>query len=489
MSITPPENILSALRHIVGSQHVLDADQVFERATHFWDANGLIAKALVRPASTDETAKVLQACHAAGQTVVTHGGVTGLVDGNRSTENDIIISLERQRAIESIDPTGRTITVQAGAILQQVQEAAESEGLQLGLDLGARGTCTVGGNVATNAGGLSVLRYGMAREQVLGLEVVLANGTIVSSMNSMMKNNAGYDLKHLFIGSEGTLGIVTRVVLRLRASSPHIQTAILAFNNFDNVTTALAHLDSALNGTLNAFEVMWPSFYRLNTEPNRSDTVNPPLPRNYPLYAIVERRSADTSCTEDVFEQTLANLMEENFVVDAVIAKSTHEAAAIWRIREHIDIALEPDTVFTYDISLPIASMEGYVATLATELEKLWPEVTVHVYGHLADGNLHILIAPPPTDSLPQAAEQLLSPHIYDQNMELAQKLHECCNRLVYGPLQLIGGSISAEHGIGLYKKDYLPLSRNDSEISLMKTLKRTLDPDAILNRGKIFDI
>ena len=262
------------------------------------------------------------------------------------------------------------------------------------MDLGARGTCTIGGNVATNAGGLSVLRYGMTREQVLGVEVVLADGTIVSSMNSMMKNNAGYDLKHLFIGSEGTLGIVTRIVLRLRAATPHVETALLAFNDFASVTASLQKLDSAFNGTLDAFEVLWQPFYQLNTDPSRSDTVAAPLSSDYPLYAIVERRSADAQCDDDIFEQALANLMDEEILVDAVIAKSAQEAATIWHIREHIDIALEPDPVFAYDISLPIAAMENYVSRLSTDLEAMWPEVTLYVYGHLADGNLHILVAP-----------------------------------------------------------------------------------------------
>ena len=470
-------------------QHVLDSKQVAERATHFWDSQSLVAKALVRPASTDETAKVLKACHEAGQTVVTHGGVTGLVDGNRSDGHDIIVSLERQCAIEQIDPTGKTMTVQAGAKLQMVQEKAAESGMQFGLDLGARGTCTIGGNVSTNAGGLSVLRYGMAREQVLGLEVVLADGTIISSMNSMMKNNAGYDLKHMFIGSEGTLGIITRVVLRLRAPTPRIETALLAFDNFASITASLQTLDSAFNGTLDAFEVLWQPFYRLNTDPGRSDTITAPLPRNYPLYAIVERRSADAQHVDSVFEPALVQLLEDGTLVDAVIAKSAQEAASIWKIREHIDIALEPDPVFTYDVSLPIATMEDYVSRLTTDLETMWPQVTLYVYGHLADGNLHILISPPETITLAYSAKDSDSPHTSAPEADRVEKLHECCNELVYTPLQSIGGSISAEHGIGLYKKDYLPLSRNASELALMKTLKRTLDPKAILNRGKIFDL
>jgi len=480
------DQLLETLQDIVGVAHVLTPEQVSERATHFWDSRPLIARALVRPACTQETSEVLRACHEAGQNVVTHGGVTGLVDGNHSTEHDIILSLERQQKIEHIDPVGKTISVQAGAVLQTVRQAAEDVNLQLGLDLGARGSCTVGGNVATNAGGLSVLRYGMAREQVLGLEVVLADGTIVSSMNRMMKNNAGYDLKQLFIGSEGTLGIVTRVVLRLRAATPFVKTALLAFNDFDSVTATLRQLDTSLNGTLDSFEVIWQPFYCLNTNPDRDDTARSPLPRNFPFYAIAESRSATTLAGNEIFEETLASLMNDSGIADAVIAQSEKEAANIWFIREHIDIALEHDPVFVYDISLPIADMKSYVTQLQDDINSIWPAAQLYVYGHLADGNLHILIAPPidtdDSDIAPNADART------DEN-PLVRQWHERCNQIVFGPLQTIGGSVSAEHGIGLFKKPYLSLSRSPAEIQLMKLLKCTLDPNGILNRGKIVDV
>lgn len=491
------DELLDTLREIVGETHLLDRTQVQQRATHFWDASPLVAKALVRPANTEQTSQVLAACHEARQVVVTHGGVTGLVDGNRSTRNDIILSLERQRQIEKVDPVGRTIVVQAGAVLQDVQQAAMDAGLQLGLDLGARGSCTIGGNVATNAGGLSVLRYGMTREQVLGLEVVLADGTVISAMNSMMKNNAGYDLKHMFIGSEGTLGIITRVILRLRAATPDVQTALLAFNGFTDVSATLHHLDSALSGTLDAFEVIWQPFYRLNTDPEGDNTVRAPLPRDYPIYAVVDSKSSAITTTESVFQQALEKLMEKGHVLDAVIAQSRKEAATIWYIREHIDIALRHDPVFVYDISLPIADMERYVDKLQRSLDVVWPECHLYVYGHLADGNLHVLVAPPAdknqsseNNSVQQTGLDSTDGKQIDSDKAAQMKQwHHTSNRIVYEPLQALGGSVSAEHGIGLLKKPYLPLSRNAAEISLMKTLKRTLDPGNILNRGKILDL
>lgn len=469
--------LLSTLRNIVGVAHVLDSQQVSQRATHFWDSSPLQARALVRPANTIETSEVLKACYQANQVVVTHGGVTGLVDGNRSTCNDIILSLERQQHIEAIDPVGKNMRVQAGAKLQAVQEHAAQAGLQIGLDLGARGSCTIGGNVATNAGGLSVLRYGMMREQVLGLEAVLSDGTIISSMNSMMKNNAGYDLKQLFIGSEGTLGIITRVVLRLRTDTPQISTALLGFESFANVTNTLAHLDNALNGTLDAFEVIWNPFFQLNTNPARNDTARAPLSRDYPIYAIVESRSANSTTQTDLLQTALETCLAQGDIIDAAIAQSKAEAANIWHIREHIDIALEPDPIFVYDVSLPISEMESYVNELHVELSKIWPHLQLYVYGHLADGNLHVLVAPSET-------EQML-----DDNNTIREQWQAQSNQLVYGPLQAFGGSISAEHGIGLTKKPYLSLSRNDQEIELMQLLKKTLDPKNILNPGKVIDV
>jgi len=474
------DTLLDTLRQIVGDNHVMDSAQARLRATHFWDATPLNARALVRPANTEQTSKVLAACHAENQVVVTHGGVTGLVDGNRSTSTDIVLSLERQREIESLDPMGRTMHVQAGAVLQDVQQAATDAGLQLGIDLGARGSCTIGGNVATNAGGLSVLRYGMMREQVLGLEVVLADGTIISAMNSMMKNNAGYDLKQLFIGSEGTLGVITRVVLRLRPQTPSVSTALLAFDSFTDVTDSLTHLDNTLNGTLDAFEVIWQPFYALNTDPQRDQTVRAPLPRNYPVYAIVSAKGSATSSPEATFYEALEHLMEKHHVIDAVIAQSEKETANIWYIREHIDIALQHHPVFVYDISLPIAAMERYVDQLQSSLEGIWPTCRLYVYGHLADGNLHVLVAP---------LEQNEQIHGGNDTTARNEQWHALSNQIVYEPLQSLGGSVSAEHGIGLFKKPYLSLSRTSQEIILMKTLKRTLDPRNILNRGKIIDL
>jgi len=290
--------LIQSLANIVGNEHVLDTNEVAKRASHFWASSPMQALALVKPANTEQVSAVLKLCHSLGQPVVTHGGLTGLVDGEKSNKKQIVLSLERMRNIESIDAAGKTITVEAGCVLQHVQEAAQQQGLLYGLDLGARGSCTIGGNISTNAGGLSVLRYGMTREQVLGLEAVLADGTVVSSMNALLKNNAGYDLKQMFIGSEGTLGVVTRAVLRLRPETPSVNTAILAFDLFDQVVDTLAHLSASLNSQLNAYEIVWNDFYRLATSDDVEGSVRAPLSRDYAAYVIVESQGANQEANQ-----------------------------------------------------------------------------------------------------------------------------------------------------------------------------------------------
>ena len=470
----PAPALLAALREAVGEAHVLTGPDVAARATHFWDAAPLAAGALVRPGTTEEVAATLRACHAAGQSVVTHGGVTGLAGGDRAGAADVVLSLERLREIEDVDPVGRTMTVQAGVVLEAAQRAAAEHDLELGIDLGARGSCTIGGNVATNAGGLSVLRHGTTREQVLGLEAVLADGTVLTSLNRMLKNNTGYDWKHLLIGSEGTLGVVTRAVLRLRPAAPHARTALVACERFEQVTGLLTRLGAALDGALGAYEVIWNRFFALNTDPAREGHVPAPLERDHPLYVLLEARGADPDALEARFDAAMADALEGGLVVDAVLAQSERERAKVWRIREHIEIALSHEPVFTYDVSLPIADMERYLEGVEAELSGRFPTLAFYAYGHLADGNLHVLVAPLPIgEPVPEGAD--------------VGAWRAASDAAVYGPLAALGGSVSAEHGIGLHKKAWLHASRTPEEIALMRRIKRAMDPAGLLNPGKIF--
>jgi FAD/FMN-containing dehydrogenase len=452
--------VVEALVAALGADAVLTGDDVRQRQAGIWRRDTIQAKALVRPRTTEEVSTALRICHQHDQAVVAHGGLTGLVHSADTVPDDVVISLERMNRIEQINPVDRTMIVQSGAILQTVQEAAEAAGLMFPLDLGGRGTATIGGNISTNAGGNRVIRYGMTRDMVLGLEAVLADGTIVSSMNQMIKNNAGYDLKQLFIGTEGTLGIVTRAVLRVREQPRHQATLFVAVDEFAKLSTFLKHMDSALGGTLSAFEVMWNDFYTLVTTPPATN--QPPIAQSYPYYVLVEALGSD----ESAVESALADAYDQALIADAVLAQSEAQRRQLWAMRDDVAQTSRKGPVITFDVSMPISTMEAYVADVQRRLSEALDHPDCYVFGHMGDGNLHIVVgAGKSTPSLRPQVEAA-----------------------VYEPLRAIGGSVSAEHGVGLEKKPYLEISRQAAEIDLMRTVKRALDPKGILNPGKIFD-
>ena len=457
-------NLLSTLKGIVGETGVLMGDALAGRSAGFWAGGELQALALVRPGTTNEVAAVLKACNDAGQPVVPVGGMTGLAGAHDTGPNDIALSLERMAVIENLDTQSRTMTVQGGTILQTVQERAAQANLMFPLDLGARASCTIGGNIATNAGGVRVIRYGMMRELVLGLEAVLADGTVISSMSGLMKNNTGYDLRQMFVGSEGTLGVVTRAILRLYEAPLGIETALLAVPSWDAVMELLRHFDRALAGGLIAFEVMWWDYFDLNTGPY-SD-VDSPLREEAPFYVLMEAFVADAEQGRVGLESLLTCCIEQRDVVDGVIAKSEAERLKIWQIRE----SYEPERkrfgpTYGYDVSLRIEDMDTYVENVRQELKTRWHESELFVLGHIGDGNIHFSVANVSTDDLPETS------------------------KIIYGLLRDLNGSVSAEHGIGLEKKAYLGITRSAVEIDLMRRTKKMMDPRGILNPGKIFDL
>ncbi len=458
------EDMIGALRAIVGDAAVLAGADVAARPAGVMRPDRLKAKALVRPQNAGEISRVLRWCNDNRVAVVTHGGLTGLVHGADAAPAEVVLSLERMRAIEDIDPVQRTATVQAGVVLQTLQAAAEEHDLSYPVDLGSRGSATVGGNAATNAGGNRVIRYGMTRDSVLGLEAVLADGTIVSSMNRLIKNNTGYDLKQLFIGSEGTLGVITRLVLRLRSRPRSQDVAIVAVPDFEALTRLLGHADRALGGSLSAFEVMWRSFYRLVTTPPAKG--KPPLGQDHPYYVLIESLGADVESDSKRFVAALEAALEQGMIADAAIAKSDRDRQAFWSLRDDVGQVAAGGVPVVFDVSVPLAAMEHYVEALGDKLKAEIGEHRLWVFGHLGDGNLHIVVQVKPENYA------TLRPRIEAQ---------------VYGPLGDLGGSISAEHGIGLEKKPYLSLCRSEVELALMRTIKRVLDPNGILNPGKIF--
>jgi FAD/FMN-containing dehydrogenase len=302
------------------------------------------------------------------------------------------------------------------------------------------------------------------RDMVLGLEVVLADGTILSSMNRLIKNNAGYDLKQVFIGSEGTLGVITRLVLRLREKPRSQDVAIVGVPSFEALTKLLKHVDSALGGSLSAFEVMWQSFYRLVTSPPARG--KPPVGQDHPYYVLIESLGANAGPDSERFVAALETALEAKLILDAAVAKSDTDRRAFWALRDDVIQVMVGGMPVIFDISLPLAAMEQYVDALSLDLKSGIGEHRLWIFGHLGDGNLHVIVQVSPQDHM------MLRPKI---------------EALVYGPLGQFGGSISAEHGIGLEKKPYLAVCRSEGEIAVMRALKTALDPDGILNPGKIF--
>lgn len=458
------DSLLQSIAAVVGPNGLLTGEDVSTRHADWLGQTRCGAMAVVRPASTEELSAVMKLCHAARVAVVPAGGLTGLVHGTDAVADQIQISMERMRSIEAIDPVGRTMLVQAGVPMQAAQEAAAEQGLLFAVDLGARGSATVGGNVSTNAGGNRVIRYGMMRENVLGLEAVLADGTVISSLNHLLKNNAGYDLKQLFIGSEGTLGLVTRVVMRLHPQPISSNTAILAVDSFAALEAFFAHVGKGLGGMLSSFEVMWREHYQMIAVD--SGRHNPPLPGGHGYYVIVEASGQDQERDAELFAAVLADALEQGLAANAVLAASKAQAAAIWKIREDIEgtfTLLAP--LIPFDVSLPIRTMEKYLADLTAAVEAEWDGAAkMSVLGHLGDGNLHIVLAPRPWSAEARARAEAL----------------------VYEPLKAIGGSVSAEHGIGIEKRHWLGMSRSEAEIALMRQLKAALDPLNLLNPGKV---
>lgn len=454
---------ISALVSVVGDGRLLDTSAVAARATSYWNSAPMQAKALVLPATSDDVSGILQHCNASGQSVITQGGLTNCVQAVEPDVDDIVLSTEKMTGIVEIDKVGGTAIVEAGTVLQTVQETVAKEGMYFPLDLGARGSCTIGGNIATNAGGINVLRYGMMRNLVLGLEVVMADGTVMSTMNRMLKNNAGYDMKQLFIGSEGTLGVVTRAVLRLFPQPAGRQDALVAITSIHNVIRFLGKLQRELAGNLSAFEIMWGAYYRAVTGENGH---RPPLPRDYPFYVVFQAEGSDPALDEARFERVLGDALESGLIADAVIPKSSTETRAIWEIRENFEPALVKPPFYLYDVSLPIRDMAAYVATVENNVRKRWRDGMCIALGHMADGNLHFFIAPGEEGDY-----------------------HATSDECVYEPLREYGGSVSAEHGIGLEKISWLPHSKSNAEIQLMRLLKQSLDPNNILNPGRVLGI
>ena len=454
-------DVVAALVAGLGPASVRQGEAIGQRHRQDWGLQPpTLPKALVVPTDLDGVSLALRICHAHGQSVVPQGGMTGLAGGGHPGTGDVALSLERLVGIEEVDRDAATLTALAGTPLQLLQEAADQAGFAIGIDLGSRGSCSIGGNISTNAGGNNVLRYGMSRQNVRGLEVVLADGTVVRSLNKLMKNNAGYDWTQLFIGSEGTLGVVTRVVLAMHPRPTGFRAAFCAVMGFAEAVRVLRRLESALPGRLVAFEAMWRDYYDFATSAGAQPA---PLAGDAPLYLLIDAAmGADPEALDDV----LGGLLEDGLLQDAVIAQSETERRRLWAIRE---VPAEFPRILPlyigFDVGIPLARMAEAVAAMRGVIARKFPDATALFYGHVADSNLHLVMGRPQGDPLPVMPVE----------------------EAIYPIVQQFGGTISAEHGVGNVKKPFLHLSRSPEELALMATIRRALDPAGILNPGKIF--
>lgn len=459
-----PIPAIDALIQALGEDVVATGTALDGRRYADWSgALGASPRALLRPRSTEQLAQAMRICHQHGQSVVPQGGLTGLAGGACCSANDVAVSLERMQAIEDIDPVSGTITVQAGAILQSVQEAADAAELLFALDLGARGSCTIGGNLATNAGGNRVIRYGTMRDQLLGIEAVLADGSVISGLHKMVKNNTGYDLKHLLAGSEGTLGIITRAVLRLRPRPLAVATAWCGLPSFEAVTTLLQRAQARLGGGVSAFEVMWPSFvdFMMTQVPG----LRAPLDSPHAFHVLIENAGTDGENHLTAFDTFLEQMLEDGILENATIARSQADAHKLWALRDatsNLPSLLPGLTGF--DISFAIRDIGRAAAECDTLLRTDWPDCTALVYGHLGDGNLHLIV------------------HVPDVEQQPAQAIETA----IYDLVRRYDGAVSAEHGIGTLKRKVLGHSRSLEEVAAMRAIKAALDPKNILNPGKV---
>jgi FAD/FMN-containing dehydrogenase len=476
------DTFLERCRELIGVEHVLTdaADMASFLADWRGRATGN-ARAVLKPNSTAQVAALVAACAQWQVPLVPQGGNTGLVLGSIPDDsgNAVVLSLVRMNRIRVIDAINRTMTVDAGCILQHIQQAASDANCLFPLSLAAEGSCTIGGNLSTNAGGTAVLRYGNTRQLCLGLEVVTPQGQIWNGLRSLHKDNTGYDLRDLYIGAEGTLGIITGAVLKLFPQPKACITALAALPSPQHALQLLTLMQDYCGASLTAFELMSrpclelvaTHFPQLPRPFSASTAPAPSPPPSHSQYVLLELSSSESEQhAVNLLEASLAAAMDDDIIVDAIVANSTAQSLGLWQLREHIPLAqARAGLNIKHDISLPVARCADFIDVTAALLEQDFPDCQLVCFGHLGDGNLHYNVAPPTG-----------MPH---QQFLLHQ---DAINRIVHDSVQRHDGSISAEHGIGALKRDALVQYKSAIELNLMRTLKAALDPQGIMNPGKI---
>jgi FAD/FMN-containing dehydrogenase len=470
---TVPAGVIEKIRQIVGAQGMLTAAADLE--PYIVDWRGVYrgaAAAVVRPADTAQVAAVMKLCADTGTPLVPQGGNTGMCGASvpNAGGGEIVMTLARMNKIIDVDPLNNTLTAEAGCVLANIQQAAADAGRLFPLSLGAEGSCQIGGNLSTNAGGVNVLRYGNTRDLVLGLEVVLPDGRIWNGLRGLRKDNTGYDLKHLFIGAEGTLGIITAATLKLFPRPAANATAWMAVRDPEAALQLLALMRRHCNDRITAFELI--SRHSLELVWRHVPGTRDPMAAPSPWYVLTELADAgDEQALRADLERALESALTEELVVDAVIAENRTQAQALWHMRESIPEGArqEPVMVYRHDIAVAVGRIPEFIREAQAALEKRFPGVRLICFGHLGDGNLHYNAYLP--DRLRTDAA--------------ARDAHDV-TATVYDIVQQYGGSFSAEHGIGLSKVAELAHYKSPVELDLMRTVKRALDPQGLLNPGKV---
>jgi FAD/FMN-containing dehydrogenase len=460
--------LLAAFRAIVGDKYaVTDAADI---APYLTEERGLFhgrSPLVLRPGSTAEVSAICKLATEHKIALVPQGGNTGLVGGQTAHHGEVVISLRRLDKIREIDAASNTMTCEAGVVLQIAQQKAAEADRLFPLSLGAEGSCTIGGNLSTNAGGTGALAYGVAREMALGLEVVLADGRVLNLLSKLKKDNTGYDLRNLFIGAEGTLGIITAATLKLFPKPRAIETAYVGLKSPADALKLLSISQSMAAGSLTSFELL--ADIAVDFSIRHGIDIRDPLTSKHPWYVLMELSSSRDDA-RDALESILAKGMEDGIVDDAVIAANLSQRAAFWKLRDEMSAAQKPEGgSIKHDISVPVASVPAFIAEADAAVVKLIPGSRPVPFGHLGDGNIHYNVSQP----------------IGANAADFLARWHEL-NAVVFAIVMRMGGSISAEHGIGVLKRDELPDVKDKVAISLMRGIKAQLDPLGIMNPGKV---
>ena len=473
MNALEKETFLDALRAIVGAPHVLCEGDLSAWELDWRKREQGKALAVVRPASTEEVARVVQACASARVSMVPQGGNTGMVVGSTpdASGTQVVVSLTRMNRIRQLDAANLTVTVEAGCVLQTLQEACEKDGFLFPLSLAAEGSCTIGGNLATNAGGTQVVRYGNTRELCLGLEVVTASGEIWNGLSGLRKDNTGYDLRHLFIGSEGTLGVITAATMKLYPNPKATLTAFAALPSLEAAVELLGLAHQRLNAGLTGFEVM--GAFALSLVRKHFPQQKVPFTGDDAYCVVLEVSDHDSEAhARSLLEELLEDALQDGCVLDAVVAESLAQAQALWHIRESIPLAQAQEGLnIKHDISIAVSRIPDFVRETDAQIAQAFPGARMVNYGHLGDGNLHYNVqAPAGTDAEAFLREQ-----------------EKPINAIVYTQVERYAGSISAEHGIGRLKREKLAQHKSPVALGLMRAIKKALDPLNLMNPNAIF--